>query len=182
MQLADYHEIGQYLKESRESLSLTLEQAGYALNIRPAYLQAIEANAFEKLPSPAYVKGYIKNYANYLGADETAVIIALETYFATKKQTFFIPSATVSSKNPSRLLLVSCTFILFLLYAGWLVQDAREEKATHVIPDFPVTPAPMSAAWEGCLKSEDALCFLQLRNREKTLVPSSTATTDSYTH
>src|SRR5581483_11136056 len=37
--------------------------------IRAKYLRALEDEAFEALPGPTYVKGFLRTYADYLGLD-----------------------------------------------------------------------------------------------------------------
>lgn len=65
--------VGTILRESRDKRSLTLEDAARATRIGKNYLEALEDDAFHKLPSLAYVKGFLRVYAGYLGLspDET---------------------------------------------------------------------------------------------------------------
>jgi cytoskeletal protein RodZ len=59
--------IGQKLKEAREEQRLTLEKASDATRIRILYLQAFEADDLATLPSPVQARGFLRNYAEYLG-------------------------------------------------------------------------------------------------------------------
>jgi cytoskeleton protein RodZ len=61
--------IGQKLKAAREEQRLTLEKAADATRIRIAYLQALEADNLAALPSPVQGRGFLRNYAEYLGLD-----------------------------------------------------------------------------------------------------------------
>ena len=40
-----------------------------AIRIRDRYLQALEEERWELLPGDAYVKGFLRTYADYLGLD-----------------------------------------------------------------------------------------------------------------
>lgn len=65
-------EIGRKLKERREVLGLTLEQVERSIHIRANRLEALEAGAFDALPSRVQLRGFLRNYAGFLGleADE----------------------------------------------------------------------------------------------------------------
>jgi hypothetical protein len=60
-------DIGKRLKRARESLGLTLEDLEAQTRIQRKYLQAIENGQFDLLPSPIYVRSYIRSYANAVG-------------------------------------------------------------------------------------------------------------------
>lgn len=59
--------VGERLREEREHKGLTLKDIENVTNIRSLYLQAIEEGNYTVLPGEAYVKGFIRNYANALG-------------------------------------------------------------------------------------------------------------------
>ena len=59
--------IGQTLKAAREQKQLTLEKVFEATRIRTIYLQALEADDLSAMPSPVQARGYLRNYAEYLG-------------------------------------------------------------------------------------------------------------------
>ncbi|MBL8111197.1 MAG: helix-turn-helix domain-containing protein, partial [Anaerolineales bacterium] len=59
--------IGQKLKEAREAKHITLEKVFEATRIRMPYLQALEADDLSSMPSPVQARGYLRNYAEFLG-------------------------------------------------------------------------------------------------------------------
>lgn len=61
--------LGQLLKAAREEQRLSLEQAFEATRIRVAYLRALEEDDLTVMPSPVQARGYLRNYADYLGLD-----------------------------------------------------------------------------------------------------------------
>ncbi|GAB4504531.1 MAG: hypothetical protein Fur0043_15250 [Anaerolineales bacterium] len=69
--------IGQRLKQGREYRHLTLEKAAEVTRIRLQYLQALEADDFSALPSPVQARGFLRNYADYLGLDLEQIIAEL---------------------------------------------------------------------------------------------------------
>jgi len=61
--------IGQKLRAAREEKQLTLEKVFEATRIRVPYLQALEGDDLSSMPSPVQARGYLRNYAEYLGLD-----------------------------------------------------------------------------------------------------------------
>ncbi|GAB4414206.1 MAG: helix-turn-helix domain-containing protein [Thermodesulfovibrionales bacterium] len=68
--------IGETFKRNREDLGLDLHDIAGKLKIRHEYLRAIEDDAFEKMPPEVYTKGYIREYARFLGIDPEPIIKA----------------------------------------------------------------------------------------------------------
>ena len=67
--------IGQTLRDARERLGLTLEESERATRIRTHHLQALEREAWDSLPSPVQARGFLRNYADFLGLDADAVLL-----------------------------------------------------------------------------------------------------------
>ncbi len=59
--------VGEILLAARLKRRLTIAQAERATRIRAKFIEAMEKNEFEKLPPGTFAKGFIKNYASYLG-------------------------------------------------------------------------------------------------------------------
>jgi cytoskeleton protein RodZ len=62
-------EIGTSLREVRLRHEIEIAEAEQGTKIRAKYLRALEDEQFEVLPSPTYVKGFLRSYAEYLGLD-----------------------------------------------------------------------------------------------------------------
>ena len=48
-------------------LGMTIEDVAEELRLSPRQIQALEEEAYERLPGPTYVRGYLRNYARLLG-------------------------------------------------------------------------------------------------------------------
>ncbi|MGC9468784.1 MAG: RodZ domain-containing protein [Anaerolineae bacterium] len=59
--------LGVWLRRSREARQLELEDVVRALHIRRRYLQALEMGDYEAMPGPIQARGFLRNYARYLG-------------------------------------------------------------------------------------------------------------------
>jgi flagellar biosynthesis protein FlhG len=69
---------GQVMKGVRERLGIELREISERTKIGTSYLGAIEEEAFDRLPAPVYVRGFLVEYAKMLGLDVSRV---LETYY-----------------------------------------------------------------------------------------------------
>lgn len=61
--------LGDMLRSRRKELNLSLKDVETATSIRTNYLLAIEEGHMEKLISPIYAQGFVKQYASSLGLD-----------------------------------------------------------------------------------------------------------------
>ncbi len=72
-------ELAQRISEARLARGISLEEAERATKIRRRYLEAIEAGDFAQLPDGPPGRGFVRNYARYLGLDPEAAIHLLES-------------------------------------------------------------------------------------------------------
>lgn len=61
--------LGDVLRETRESLGYSLDQAAEATRIRRSYLEALESEDLGVLPAPTFARGILRSYAQFLGLD-----------------------------------------------------------------------------------------------------------------
>jgi cytoskeleton protein RodZ len=61
--------LGEWLRQRREELDISLEQAEADTRIRLRYLEALESDEYDALPDPAVGRGFLRNYATYLDLD-----------------------------------------------------------------------------------------------------------------
>ena len=66
--------IGDILRGARINSGRSIEEISDYLRIKPQYLKALEEDEFNSLPGSAYVIGFIKSYATYLGLDVNNII------------------------------------------------------------------------------------------------------------
>ncbi|HET8751419.1 MAG TPA: RodZ domain-containing protein [Gaiellaceae bacterium] len=85
-------EIGGSLREARLKRGLTPADVQKAIRIRDRYLQALEEERWELLPGDAYVKGFLRTYADYLGLDGNLYVDEYNNRFAhPDEQLPFVP-------------------------------------------------------------------------------------------
>jgi cytoskeleton protein RodZ len=77
-------QLGDRLREAREARGLTLLQVEETTRIRRVFLQALEEERFGDLPGDVYARGFIRNYAQFLGLDVTTLLAAYHTALRSK--------------------------------------------------------------------------------------------------
>ena len=70
--------IGETLTQTRLDRKLTIKAASEATAIRVKYLEALEADDFDSLPSPVQTRGFLRIYADYLGLDSGDLLSLLK--------------------------------------------------------------------------------------------------------
>jgi cytoskeleton protein RodZ len=71
---AHINDLGSELRRMREEKGISLSEAEQATRIRARYLQALEVNDWASLPTQVQARGFLRNYAVYLGLDEEQVM------------------------------------------------------------------------------------------------------------
>lgn len=88
--------IGETLKKYREESGLGLSDIALKLRIRIEHLQAIEDNAFEKLPADVFTIGYIREYAKLFNIDADALVETFKELKKAKTQPVEIADETIN--------------------------------------------------------------------------------------
>ena len=70
----DRQTVGERLRDAREVRGLDLYRVERDTKIRHKYLVALEAGDYADLPGDVYARGFLRNYATYLGLDPDEVI------------------------------------------------------------------------------------------------------------
>ncbi len=119
---------GEVLKQERERRGLTPEDIERATKIRVKLLLALEEGEYQKLPPPTFVRGFIKNYAEFLGLSKDGLLALYRREVDEKKTQNLIPRAVVSpimSRLAVTPRLVLILFVVFIL-VGFFVYLSKE--------------------------------------------------------
>lgn len=80
--------LGEQLRLTRESKGISLEYAADTLKISKRYLEALEEDSFNVLPAQIYVRGFLNNYAKFLGLDPVAILDQYNRLMLPKNEIF----------------------------------------------------------------------------------------------
>jgi len=136
-------EIGGSLREARLKRGLTPADVQKAIRIRDRYLQALEEERWELLPGDAYVKGFLRTYADYLGLDGNLYVEEYNSRFAHPDEVQLVPQRFERTRTPFAgvgflrpLVAVSVIVAIVAAVAAWQLSTSSSSK--HGTP--PSTP------------------------------------------
>jgi len=142
-------EIGGSLREARLKRGLTPADVQKAIRIRDRYLQALEEERWEQLPGDAYVKGFLRTYADYLGLDGNLYVDEYNNRFAhPEEQPLLVPERF--ARRPRRHLggvgllrpLVGVGVIVAIVaVAAWQLSGSSGPKQSAPPTSVPTTTA-----------------------------------------
>jgi len=71
---------GRYLKREREMREISLDEISRQSKIKVAALVALEEDRFQELPPVAFVRGFVKSYADCIGLDPRDALLRLDHF------------------------------------------------------------------------------------------------------
>jgi hypothetical protein len=170
--------LGDYLKDHRQGVGLSLNEISSRTKIRLEYLKALEAEEFERMPGDIYVYGYLRDYLNALSVDPSEAVnmyreyrkkaIRNEVSLPKRRGSFHLPSRAIYALL---VLVLSVPVIFFFARKDQIQRDgigvpnhSSINKVVTMIPN-PVTPAEADYTNKHLLEIkaiEDTWIFLQI--------------------
>jgi cytoskeletal protein RodZ len=140
-------EIGGSLREARLKRNLTPADVQKAIRIRDRYLQALEEERWELLPGDAYVKGFLRTYADYLGLDGNLYVEEYNSRFARPDEPQLVPERFARSGTRfggvgflRPLIVVAVIVAIVAGLAAWQLSGSDDKRAVPP-PTTPTTTA-----------------------------------------
>ncbi|MCK5317924.1 MAG: helix-turn-helix domain-containing protein, partial [Anaerolineales bacterium] len=93
------------LRETRERLGLTLDEAERTIRIRASRLETLERGEFDSLPSQVQARGFLHNYAEFLGLDPEELLRRYDESRQPKRRRSLVvrgSNQTAVKKNAAR--------------------------------------------------------------------------------
>ena len=69
---------GARLRQAREEADRSVSEISAALHIDTKTIEALEADSFDRLPGPTFVRGYMRGYARELGLSPEPILKAYD--------------------------------------------------------------------------------------------------------
>jgi cytoskeletal protein RodZ len=144
---------GDWLRRQREMREISLRDIADRTKISLRYLEAMEDNRFDLLPAPIFAKGFLREYARYVGLSPDEVV---NHYLAVQQQQSPEEEGVKKDQTLARHRakpMQSWTYGLFLALAvlalvaliallSWYADRRREDPAADVTP--PPIAAPLA--------------------------------------
>ena len=171
-------EIGSSLREARERQKLELSQIERDTRIRAKFLQALEDEQFDRVPAPAYAKGFLRTYADYLGFDAQPFVDEYNAHFAPAEEPQAAAPVRIRRRGRLRrrlLVVVPVSLAVGLVAWGFSLDSSNHQRAafgpplphTRVSTTTPL-PAPRRATQKPgraqiALVAKRGPCWLSVR-------------------
>jgi cytoskeletal protein RodZ len=154
--------VGEILRSEREKKGLSIKDIEVGTSIRTLYIKAIEENNYKVVPGEVYLKGFIRNYASYLGLDAQSVMEVyrqsqspvldekVETTTKTEERTAQEEKTTERSDGKHKsfgllaavLLIIAAGGAFWWFTSGQAPSPAQETKPAPAAPSAPSQPQP----------------------------------------
>ncbi len=150
----DAASFGSWLRSQRKIREVPLREISDATKISIRYLEALEEDRFDVLPAPVFAKGFLREYAKFVGLDSDEVVnsylnaLQASEDVEEERADVRVSRPDKESRNSWVLivaLLVALALIAFLIY--WGGSDGPEDVAVPaiaapVLPPRPPLPEP----------------------------------------
>src|SRR5206468_4835222 len=73
-QVSELASFGEELRREREIRGISLKEISDATKISKRFLEAIERNDHKTLPAPVFTRGFVREYARYLGLNADEIV------------------------------------------------------------------------------------------------------------
>ncbi len=120
--------VGDILKKRRLEKNLTLEEVEKRTKIRKKFLLAIEKGDYFFFPSSTYVRGFIKNYSDFLNLPTEEILAIFRREFVQEEKTGILPKGlsetnplTFKWLTPGKVSLLAA-FVLLLIFFFYLLR------------------------------------------------------------
>jgi hypothetical protein len=149
-------EIGNTLREARLRQNLDFPEIELGTKIRAKYLRALEEEHFDVLPSPTYVKGFLRTYAEYLGLDGQLYLDEYNSRFhVMQAEEDAAPRPRRSKARPRRerrvernaivLVIVGIGIVTALVFAAWQFGGGSSSPSIPNLKTAKPTTTPKTA-------------------------------------
>ncbi len=136
--------VGEYLKKERELRQISIKEVADGTKISISRLRLIEENKFDDLPAEVFVRGFIRNYAEYIGIDPEEAILRLEEDMKGQaasivRQPEMVSATTIDvrSQDPRRFIgWIIAVIIILLVAAGVYYFFFTGKNKTAIMSSF----------------------------------------------
>lgn len=139
--------IGDILRQARLNRNEDLYLIAEYLRIKPAFLIALENSQYDEFPADAYIIGFLRTYANFLGVDGKDAVDRYRYEMAgrRKKPVLSMPTPVSEGRTPSAVIMVGATIAVLLIYALWYGISSANRTEVNVPPALPTIASTTSS-------------------------------------
>lgn len=152
--------VGKLLVEAREKSGLSVDEVASRLRLMPRQVRALESGDIDALPGPAFVRGFLRNYAKLLQVDAEPLLEACRVHgpeispsqISLHSENILI----VGRERKGWSIYLAAVVIIILMLAAWFAYmdftSGKSEPAEpasaaipHDLPETTVMPQPIES-------------------------------------
>lgn len=131
---------GQLLRRARDARKLSVESIAERLHLSVDIIQALENAAYDQLPAPTYVRGYLRSYAIHVGIDGDKLVEEYNQVAGELPPDLVLdvmPSASRPGRKPEPVIVIMSVVVVAALLAliGWLSSSDEPQRVAGTTPD-----------------------------------------------
>lgn len=130
--------VGSILKKAREKKELSHKEVFQAIKIHPRFLSALEEGDWGIFSSAVHAKGFLKNYADFLGLNVDEALAFFRREYDEKEnqkrlKNFIKPLSTPRLVITPGLILATTTIIFLTLFFGYVIYQYRSFAGAPIL-------------------------------------------------
>ncbi|MGK2855607.1 MAG: helix-turn-helix domain-containing protein [Thermoanaerobaculia bacterium] len=143
--------LGAELRKQREIRGVSLKEIADATKISKRYLEALEQDDFPSLPAPVFTRGFVREYARYIGLNSEDMASRYSQVIGAPPETSATPVTPDKTKKPEGLPFIridrnlSAFAVLLVVFAAvmwWLgTREGESRRPETPVPTATVAPA-----------------------------------------
>ena len=173
---------GRMLADARADKKLSVAEVAQQLKLSTGQIEALEADAYDRLPGPVFVRGFVRNYARLLDLDGESLVATLNMRFDSAPASVAVPHShniPFPDQRPVKWPRYAAGLLLLVIGIEPPVlvpvasEEKPEEKITEVAAAVPAAPAKRkdiaelhfvfdAESWVAVRDGKDRLLFSQL--------------------
>ena len=131
----DFDSLGSYLRQERERQQVSLQEIAAATKIQYKFLEALEHDAYDQLPAPPFVVGFLRAYAQYVALDPETVLTAYRSLHRAPAPPEVaprpVPTPTPLLPHGRQIIRLGVSLAVFGLMTGLVLHAWRWEQPTR---------------------------------------------------
>ena len=151
--------VGQDLRKARQRKGEDLAQISSVLKIRKDYLDALEESKFDTIPGRAYIIGFVRTYAQYLGLDPNECIDRIKREIAGRgdgREGNVEVSSPRERKLPPGGMWLAIFLLIAVLYGAYYLFVGVNRMASPSVAPVPARLAAQAGLASNALRPAEA--------------------------
>ena len=166
-----FEQIGATLKHARRLQGLKIGDVSQQLRISVDYLSKLESGAFDELPAPAYVTGFLRSYGQFVALDPSSLVARYSalTAKAAAMPNYKIPTSTRPPQRSAPAIASMLVVCAGIAYGGWYWLnggDVNDQMA--MVPNDVAATLSDSAAMRDTLIDQGTMTVMPVDGQAQT--------------